>query len=170
MAEAWRIARSSRTCAHSGQAIEPGAVFYSALVDRDDTFERLDYSVAAWPDVDKADFFSYWKNKAATEAGDKKPPLDYDRLLDFFDRLEDAQEPGKRLLRYVLALVLVRRRRLRLDDMSRTDAGDRILVHDRRGGGRALEIVAPEAGREELEKTQEKLNQLFDWDFEAEEA
>lgn len=167
MAEAWHIARSSRTCAHSGAAIEAGDVFYSALVERDDSFERLDFSTTSWPDVDKVPFFSYWKNKAAGETGERKQPVDYDRLLAFFDKLEGAEEPGKRLLRYVLALILTRKRRLRLDDMSQTEAGDRILLHDRRSGGRALEIIAPEASRDELEKTQEKLNQLFDCDFDA---
>lgn len=166
MAETWRIARSSRTCAHSGKPIEPGEAFYSALVERDDSFERIDFSVESWPEVPKDDFFSYWKGKAADDASEKKQPVDYERLLAFFDNLEGAAEPGKRLLRYVLALVLVRRRRLRLDDMSQTEAGeDRLLVYDRRAGGRMLEIVAPEAGRDELEKTQEKLNQLFDCDF-----
>lgn len=166
MAEAWRIARSSRTCAHGGGAIEPGAAFYSALVEKDDSFERLDYSLEAWPEVNKEEFFSYWKNKPAGEAGDKKPQVDYDRLLAFFDGLEGAEEPNKRLLRYVLALVLARRRLLRLDDMSRTDAGDRLVVYDRRSG-KTTEIVAPEASRVELEQTQEKLNQLFDCDFDA---
>lgn len=163
MAETWHIARSSRTCAHGGTAIEPGQPFYSALVERDDTFERLDYSAAAWPEVDKAAFFSYWKNKGGVAGAGKKPQVDFERLFAFFDSLEGAGEPRKRLFRYVLALVLVRRRRLRLDDMSRSEAGDRLVVFDRRHN-RAVEIVAPEASREDLEQTQEKLNQLFDFD------
>lgn len=166
MAEAWHIARSSRTCAHGGAPIDPGVGFYSALVEKDDTFERMDFSLESWSEVDKEAFFSYWKNKPSTGGADKKPPVDFERLLSFFDSLEGAEEPGKRLLRYVLALILARRRRLRLDDMSRTDVGDRLLVYDRRTQ-KTLEITAPEAGREELEKTQEKLNQLFDCDFNA---
>lgn len=164
MAEAWHIARSSRTCAHSGQAIEPGQPFYSALLEKDDSFERKDFSAGAWPEVDKGGFFSYWKNKGAQNPAEKAPAVDYERLLGFFDSLEGAEEPGKRLFRYVLALVLARRRRLRLDDMSRTPEGDRLLVYDRRST-RTLEILAPEATREELEKTQERLNQLFDMDI-----
>lgn len=164
MAEAWHIGRCTRTCAGSGRPIEPGQPFYSALIDKDDSFERRDYSADVWAEVDKGEFFSYWKNKGLQTA-DRTPPMDYDRLLAFFDGLEGAEEPGKRLFRYVLALVLVRRRRLRLDDMSRTPEGDRLVVWDRRNGGRTLEILAPEAGREELEKTQEKLNELFDCDF-----
>lgn len=164
MAEAWRIARSSRNCAATGAAIPTGEPFYSALVDKDDSFERVDYSAIAWPEVDKESFFSYWKNKGGAETEDKAPPVDYDRLLSFFDSLEGATEAPRRLLRYVLALVLARRRRLRLDDMGRTGDGDRLVVFDRRSG-KTLEIVSPEATREELEKAQEKLNQLFECDL-----
>lgn len=166
MAEAWRIARSSRTCGHSGQPIPAGEPFYSALLEKDDTFERADFSAEAWPEVDKETFFSYWKNKGGTPDPDKKPAIDFDRLLSFFDSLEGATEEPKRLMRYVLALILARRRRLRLDDMTRGDDGDKLVVYDRRSG-RTLEILSPEAGREELEKAQEKLNQLFDADFDG---
>lgn len=167
MAEAWHIARSSRTCAASGAAIPPGEPFYSALLDADDTFERRDFTVEAWSGVDKEPFFSYWKNKGGGGGKeDKAPPVDYDRLLAFFDSLEGSEEPPKRLFRYVLALVLARRRRLRLDDMGRSEAGDRLVVYDRRSE-RTLEIVSPEATREDLQKAQEKLNQLFDVDFDA---
>lgn len=170
MAEAWHIARSSRTCAHSGEAIPAGEPFYSALVDKDDSFDRLDFSTGAWSEVDKEPFFSYWKNKGGNAREDnKRPSVDFDRLLSFFDSLEGAEEAPKRLFRYVLALVLVRRRRLRLDDMSRTDAGDRLVVYDRRDGGKTMEILSPEASREDLVKAQEKLNQLFECDFGSEE-
>lgn len=161
MAEAWHIARRTRTCARSGVPIDPANPFYSALVERDDDFERLDYAAEAWPEVDKGAFFSYWRNKPAAEAGEKKPQVDFERILFFFDSLEGSSEPARRLFRYVLALALVRRRLLRLDSTSRTPEGDRLVVYDRRDGGRTVEILAPEATREQLDATQEKLNQLF---------
>lgn len=167
MAEAWHIARSTRTCAKTGEEIPPEVPYYSALVETDEEgWTRRDYSADAWPEVDTSGFFSYWKNKGYSPRQDKRPPVDYDRMLDFFDALEGSDERGKQMLRYVIALVLVRRRRLRLDDMSRTDKGDRLVVYDRRREA-TLEIIAPEATREDLEKTQEQLNYLFDSDFSA---
>ncbi len=165
MAEAWHIARSTRKCAVSGAEIPRGTPFFSALIEGDDTFERRDYLAEAWGAVDKTLFFSYWKNKGGDAGEEKKQPVDYDRLLAFYDGLEGAEEPGKRLFRYVLALILVRRRRLRLEDAGRTEAGDRLVVYDRRSG-RTLEILAPEASREELEAVQAKLNELFEADIE----
>jgi hypothetical protein len=167
MADAWHIARGTRTCAETGAAIPPEVPYFSALVETDEEgWTRRDFSADAWPGVDKSGFFSFWKNKGYSPRQDKRPPVDYDRLLDFFDALEGADERGKRLLRYVIALVLVRRRRLRLDDMSRSGGGDRLVVYDRRREG-TMEIVSPPAGREDLEKAQEQLNYLFDSDFSA---
>ncbi|MDR1745059.1 MAG: hypothetical protein LBS30_04815 [Planctomycetota bacterium] len=168
MADVWHIARGARACAKTGAAIPPEVPYYSALLENDEGFERRDFCADAWPDVEKGDFFSYWKNKGYVPRGDRRQPVDYDRILDFFDALADGGSRDRQLFRYVLALVLVRRRRLRLDDMSRTEQGDRLVVHDRRDGGRTLEIIAPEATREDLEKAQEKLNQLFEADFAGE--
>ncbi len=161
MAETWHIGRSSRTCAHSGQHIDTAQPFYSALVEKDDGFARLDFTVESWPEVNKEEFLAFWKNKGGIADAEKKPGIDYDRLLAFFDSLEGFDEPRHRLFRYVLALVLARKRILRLDDMSRSDEGDKLVVWDRRSS-KSIEIIAPEAGKEELEKIQEKLNQLFD--------
>ena len=162
MAEEWRIAKRSRTCAHSGAAIETGRPFYSALIETGDLFERRDFSIDAWPEVDKTAFFSHWKNKGGEP--EKRPPVDFDRLLSFFDRLEGEEGREKRLLRYVLALVLARRRRLRLDDMSKTADGDRLVARDRRTG-REIIILSPNATSEELAEAEERLGRLFEGDF-----
>ncbi len=165
MAEVWQVAKSTRVCAAGGGEIPPEVPFYSALVEGENGFERRDYSAAAWPQVDRTPFFSYWKNKGWSPNPDRRPPVDYERLLAFFDRLEGAEEDGKKLLRYVLALVLVRRRRLRLDDMKREEDGDRLVLFDRRDGGKTLTVLAPQASDEDLKRAQEQLQQLFDADL-----
>lgn len=167
MADMWHVARSTRTCASTGVEIPPETPYYSALLETDDGFERKDFAAEAWPEADKAEFFSYWKNKGYSPRTDKRPPVDYERLLSFFDALDGTEDRSKRLFRYVVALVLVRRRKLRLDDMSRTDDGeDRLVLYDRRGDGKTVTVTSPEATREELEQAQEKLNSLFECDVE----
>ena len=164
MAETWHIGRRTRTCARTGEPIPAGTPFFSALIEGDDSFERRDYSLAAWPEVDAHSFFSYWKNKAGEAKEEKKAAVDYERLLAFYDGLEGADEPRKRLFRYVLALILARRRKLRLDGMERTENGDKLIIYDRRSE-KTVEITAPEASKEELDAVQENLNELFETDI-----
>ena len=168
MAEEWRITRSTRVCFANETPIEPGEAYYSVLVEVDEPFpfKRRDYSLAAWAEVDKSAFFSYWKSKGREEGGgEKRRPIDYGRVLVFFDELADAVEPGRRLLRYVVALVLARRRVLRIDSLNKTPEGERLELYDRRGP-RIIEILAPEAAPTELRAIQEQLNELFDLDEE----
>ncbi len=168
MADAWNVARSTRTCALSGNEIPPETPYYSALIDTDAGLERRDYTAESWPEVETGAFFSYWKNKGYSPHQSKRPPVDWERVLAVFDRLADATDKEKQLLRYVLALILVRRRRLRLDDMGQTDGCDRLVLWDRRDGGRVVEVTSPAATKEELDETQARLNDLFDADIEAE--
>lgn len=166
MADPWQVARSTKVCAKTGEEIPAETTYYSALIETDTGLDRFDYAAESWPEIDKSEFFSYWKNKGWSPRADKKPPIDYERLLSFFDALDGTEDRFKRLLRYVVALVLVRKRKLRLDDMGRTEQGeDKLTLFDRRDGGKPVTVISPEASREELEQAQEKLNQLFDCDF-----
>lgn len=165
MAEVWHIGRSSRTCARSGEHIDTTQPYFSALVEKDEGWDRLDFTPAAWPEVDKEPFFSYWKNKGGAPDNSKREKVDFDRLLSFFDSLDGSEERRHRLFRYVLALILGRKRHLRLDDMGRTPEGDRLVVYDRRTS-RTIEILSPEATREELTAVQQELNRLFDMEEE----
>ncbi|MDR0361946.1 MAG: hypothetical protein LBJ46_04585 [Planctomycetota bacterium] len=167
MAEQWRIGRGSRTCAATGEGIAPGETFYSALVERGDDFERRDYAAAAWPDVDKTGFFSYWKNKPRSgKDGPAKRKIDYDRLLAFYDDLAPVTEPRRLLFRYVLALILARRRILRLDATRRTPEGEVLVLYDKRTR-ETTELCAPEATAEELRETETALANLFDYDADS---
>lgn len=162
MPETWHIARGSRICAHGGGTIVPGEAFYSALIEDGEGFARRDFAAASWPEVDKAPFFSYWRNKSRSAGeSDRAAAVDYGRLLVFFDALADAGEPRRRLFRYVVALMLARRRILRLDAVRKTPAGDFLVLHDRRRP-EPLEVFAPEATREQLDEVQERLDRLFD--------
>ena len=164
MAEEWRISRSSRVCSASGTPIEPDEPFFSALVEDGDAFLRRDFSRAAWPEIDKGGFFSYWKNKGwSGDAAARRRPIDFGRILSFFDDLAGAEEPHRRLFRYVAALILARRRILRLDSAVKTPEGDRLELFDRRDS-RTIEITAPEADPAQIRDIQERLNELFDID------
>jgi hypothetical protein len=137
-------------------ALDGSRPFFSALLEDKGSFRRMDFSSEAWLEVAREDFHSYWKNKGG--GGVPKPaPIDFSRLQDIFEGLEGADDPDSRLLRYLLALILVRRRRLGLTGSNRDSGEERLVLRDRRNGGRILEVSVPEADREELEKARKKL-------------
>lgn len=114
------ISRSTGRCAATGREFALGEAMVVALVEvegRED-LQRLDYSAAAWaegarPGMGQAagmTLFASWRG--AYQPGDtkKKLLLGDDELLDLFEQLAASDQPRQRAFRYVLALLLVRRR------------------------------------------------------------
>ena len=81
-----------------------------------------------------------------------------DVLLNFFDEL--AAQPDKQDMRYVLALLLVRRRVMRMEEEQRDEAGhERLMLYcPRRDTQYEVPAVAPEPQRaEEIQQVLAKL-------------
>lgn len=121
----YEIQRCSRQCAATGHEFVPGEAFYSVLLADNAQWRRLDYCVDAWPGPpEKA--VGWWKSQRADGASRRAHWAPNDVMLDFFDRLEN-QADGQDL-RYVLSLLLVRRRVMTLEETERDAEGQATLV------------------------------------------
>jgi hypothetical protein len=151
------IQASTRRCAVTGRELQVGERYYSVLIDDGGTLTRKDYSQKAWQGPPEG-AFSFWQGRLPAGTAPRRPPIDDDTLLDFFVRLEDDQEPARLSIRYVLALLLVRRKRLRLED-----SGQEVLtLRDARTGTRHR-VIDPGLPDDELEAVQDEVFQLLGW-------
>jgi hypothetical protein len=106
----YQIQPSTRRCSVTGRELKAGERYYSVLLDEGGQLVRRDYSREAWQGPPAA-AFSFWQGKVHASSAPRRPPIDDELLLDCFRRLEGETEPGRVSFRYVLALLLVRRRR-----------------------------------------------------------
>ncbi|MFA9477177.1 hypothetical protein ACERK3_02600 [Phycisphaerales bacterium AB-hyl4] len=84
---------------------------------------RLDVSQEAWEQGSRPErMFSYWKSTVPQPNEKKKLFVDDAVLMNLFRRLEDAREPQRQAFRYVLGLILMRKRLLRFDGAERREA------------------------------------------------
>ncbi len=158
----WQVAKSSRVCAHTGRVLEEGEVHYSALVEDGEGFVREDYAGEAWPDVDKGRFFGYWRTRVP-DAGEPRRRLviDVEAFYSFFASLEDPQEPHRQVFRYLVSLILTRKRVLRLDEIEKGPEGDHLVLYDRRAE-QTVRVFCPPVTDEQLAQAQENLNEIFE--------
>ena len=157
----WTISKSSHACSVTGKTFEVGDDYYSALQENDDSFARFDFSPEAWENTDKSRFFSFWRAKVTPENEKKKLVIDVEAFYTFFASLEEAESENKRLFRYLVALILTRKRVLRLDEIEKTPEGDYLILFDRRAD-KEHRVFSPEATEEQLIEVQENLNQIFE--------
>jgi hypothetical protein len=108
----FEIQRCTRRCAASDQELKPGDVCYSVLEVQGAEVVRKDYASKAWtgPPVEA---FGWWKSRIPEPNAKRIKLAPNDVLVELFEQL--AEQPDRDDMRYVLALLLVRRRVFRLE-------------------------------------------------------
>ena len=118
------FARCSRHCATTGRALAAGERYYSVLAQEGGQLVRTDYCEEAWqgpPDGAVA----WWQSEVPQSNADHKRWAPSDVMLRLFDELAD--DVGSRDLRYVLTLLMIRRKMFRLEESRGDEAGEEQL-------------------------------------------
>lgn len=122
------VKRCTRRCAKTDRELRPGELFYSALVADGTEVKRLDYAQDAWEEPGakfQDDAIAWWKSHVPG-GGRRTHWAPNDVLLDYFQRLDG--DATKADVRYVLGLLMIRRRIVRLEDTEFDEAGGEVLV------------------------------------------
>ena len=157
--EQWQVQRSSGKCNGTDKELAPGEEYYAALIDNESCFERRDYSVEYWQEHKPA-VYSYWKTQVPLPNQKKKMFVDDGVLINFFERLGDETEPLKVNFRYVLALILMRKRILKYEDSYRKE--DRQIWKMRFVRESQIhEVVNPQLDDEQIEQVSRELSSIL---------
>ncbi len=142
----YEISRCTRRCAATDRELQPGETFFSVLIPSGGQVLRRDYSVAEWK-APPENALGWWKSIMADATARKPQWAPHEVMLDFFESLES--DPTREDLRYVLALLLVRRRVLRLEAEETDAAGRTVQVLDcaRKEVQYRVAVVLPDAAR-----------------------
>jgi hypothetical protein len=162
MAE-WEIHKPLGQCSGSGQAIDFGNEYVGALVETEEGLARRDYHLDFW-DREKPTVFCYWRTKLPHPEQKKKVFVDDGMLMAFFDRLAGEEAPDRLNFRFVLALILMRKRRLKYDGT--TVQGDREVWRLKvTGEQRMVEVTNPHLGEEEIEQLSAQIGEVLNADL-----
>jgi hypothetical protein len=156
----YQIQANTRRCAATGRELRPGERFYSVLVDLDGKLERRDYSSEAWSGPPPATF-SFWSGRIPTQ-DTRRLPIDDEMLVDCFGRLEPETEPSKVSFRYVVALLLMRRRRFKFEE-ARTLGEHEILTLRCVRTHQLHEVINPRLSEDEMAAVQEEVFKVLGW-------
>ena len=119
------IQRCTRRCHATGRELAPGEAVYSVLVETGGNITRQDYAADAWQGPPE-DSLGWWKGMVADAGGKRVHWAPNDVMLHYFEQLDG--NPAKEDVRYVLALLLVRRRIVRVESTEKDAAGNETLV------------------------------------------
>ncbi len=155
----YQLKSVGKTCVRTGTELRPGDACYSALVERANAWVRLDFSPAAWNGPPEG-AIGYWKTIVPQPGEAKHRTLDPDSLLRQFEQLCEEANPARETFRYVLALLLVQRRRLRIEG-TRSDGEAAFLQLAGLAGEGPFEVREQNLDASEIEAIQRELNEAF---------
>jgi len=157
----WKIEKRKGACETCGKAFAVRQAFFAALVDTGPAFVRHEFCEACWPSQDPARFFSCWKTSMpAPEDGPKR--ADVEAAEDTFDRLirEPAPDPARQRLAFLLSLLLLQRRRLKLLETVTRD-GREVLRFERTEDRAVVEVANPGIPETELASLKSEMDALL---------
>lgn len=162
----YQVARPTGKCAHSGETLEPGTPYIAALCDASEGegFERVDYSIEAWESgVRPAGLFSFWKSTVPDPEEKQNLLVDDAVLLELFERLDSDDRQQRVAFRFVLGLILMRKKQLKL--VGRVDAEgelpQRWLLQVRGSEGPPLELINPQLTDDDVRELTEQLSEIL---------
>ena len=154
------IPRAAGTCALSARTIAPGEKYFAAVRETPAGIERLDISPECWGDFAKADLLAYWQTTMTRPDQKKKLLVDDEVLGTLFERLADATEPVKIHFRFVLGLILMRRRLVIYEETRHDDSQD-IWIVRMKGKETRLELIDPKMNEQQIAEVSQQLGQIL---------
>jgi len=162
MAE-WDINRPLGECCGTGRSIEAGQEYVGALVETDEGLVRRDFCREYW-DQEKPEVFCYWRTRLP-DPEEKKPMfIDDDMLMAFFERLAEESEQEKVNFRFVLAMILMRKRRLKYD-ATKMDGEQEMWRLRVVGSKEMVEVLNPHLAEEQIEQLSSQLGEILHSDL-----
>lgn len=173
MAQQWEVQRPAGVCTVSGRAIEEGEEFYSVLFEEGETFRRADYALDEWQGPPEGSF-CHFKTRLPVKEKQKKTFVDNEVLRGFFLRLADETDPVRIQFRFVIALILMRKRILRYEGSETVDGVETWSTRLTRDE-KTHRVVNPRLSEDQIEEVSKQLGVILhtdmgDWDNESGDA
>ena len=155
----WTINKPLGQCFGTGLKIDYGQDYYGALVQTEEGLQRRDFCADYW-ESQKPETFCYWKTRLPHPDQKKQLFVDDQMLVAFFERLEKETDPEKVSFRFVLALILMRKRILKYEG-TKTQDDKEIWLLRTVGDKQICEVVNPHLNEEQIEQLSSQLGGIL---------
>jgi hypothetical protein len=161
LTQEWNIQPRALCCAVSGRPFEKGERVFSALYWREGQYARVDLNAESWKARNEnIEPLSAWQTEFVPPAPPPPEALKKDDAESLLRRLIAENSSSTRNARYILALMLERKKVLRQIERQRVD-GMSILVYEHGPSGEVWLIDDPGIKLGELKSVQDEVAHLL---------
>lgn len=172
MAKEFNISKVTGMCRLCEQPAQPGEPIMALARITGEELVREDYHLSCWEKTQHddpagaADVLGVWRTSVPRPQEKKRLFVDDALLVNFFERLEGQTVPARLRFRYVLALILMRKRLLVYEGMTRGTDGLETWKMRQRGTDRTHAVVDPKLDEDQIAEVSASLGEVMEGDFE----
>jgi hypothetical protein len=161
MANEWEIKGRGDRCTATGRDFVDGEFFYTLLFRERSGFRREDLCEEAYQQRDKKEKpFSFWRTKFEQAPPPEPETLAKETAEDLLRRLMAEEGAEHSNARYILALMLERKRTLKQIEVKKED-GQKILIYEHSKTGEVFVIPDPQLKLDQIEAVQMEVAELL---------
>lgn len=155
----WKFHKTAGQCAGCNKAMADGESHFSMLRLEGENLLREDRCLACWQVYAIPESGIFWKTVHYVSP-QKKKQIDFEALREIFLQLCEKKETGREALHYLVTLLLVRKKILKIRELKRTEGQDAMIVGFSRSQ-ETFEIPVPDLDPAKLEALKGELKELF---------
>jgi len=165
MPKEYDIQPTSGLCERCKRQLHPGEQFLATVTETDQSLIRNDFCLPCWEADgrdERPDVLGLWRARVPQPQQKTRLFVDDELLIDFFHRLSGADEPAKISFRFVLALVLMRKKLLVYDRAEKRPEGPEVWIMHVKGDDRKEEVIDPHMDDEKIAEVSHDLSQILE--------
>ena len=156
----YEVARPGNHCSACGRELPPGTKIMAALRETDQGFDRVDLDLDCWPSFERANLLAFWQSVVRQPTAKKQLFVDDAVLAELFERLNDVTEPAKVNFRFVLGLILMRKRLL-VYESSDQQNGQELWIVRRKGSDERMPLRNPHLTESQVAEVSQQLGDIL---------
>lgn len=152
----WDIQPRATTCSACRQPFADKQTYHTLLSMTATGYERRDLCPACFPAAPREGVLSFWQAEYKMPPPPPPEAIQKDTAETLLRKLVESNDPGHTASRYILAVMLERRRILK-----HRDTVNDVLVYEHAGTGESFTVPDPHLRLDELEEVQRQVAELL---------
>ena len=157
----WNIQPRSSLCTACRTPFAEKQTYHTLLGLSAEGYQRRDLCVGCFANVQRDGVVSYWQGEYKAPPPLPPEPIQRDTAETWLRKLVESSDPNHAGARYILAVMLERKKILRHRDTVQDENGNDILVYEHAQSGESFTVPDPHLRLDQLNEVQRHVSELL---------
>jgi hypothetical protein len=157
----WDIQSRSDTCTVCHRPFVDKEAYHTLLSMEPTGYQRRDLCGSCHANASRAGVVSYWQGEYKLPAPPPPEPIQKENAESLLRKLVESTDPAHAATRYILAVMLERKKVLKHRDTVNDQNGGELLVYEHARSGESFTIPDPHLRLDQLEQVQREVSELL---------